>query len=195
MTHEHSGSSDFADESVPRSLVPAQPGLHHPSSQAEDAVDLQPDAQRGFISTLSEVPPVPSLRRRDRHGRGPRGPVLPRHVPAWQSRSARFDSVVIAVVEAMEQRWPDELAGIEFAVEDVPWPLASSVPQGVPLGRYYPPHADMPPRILVFRRPIEARTSDPTAMSALVRDVIAEQVAQVLGIAPRDVDPEYGSEP
>src|SRR3712207_57962 len=63
--------------------------------------------------------PVPS--RRDRHGRGLRGRLVPAEVPLSRSRAEQFDDLVLDAVEDLERRWEKELAGVEFAVEDVPW--------------------------------------------------------------------------
>jgi len=115
-------------------------------------------------------------------------------VPAWRSRSQRFDSSVLDAVERLEQRWPDELDGIEFAVEDVPPSDPAPWEHGeVPLGRYFPADGELPHRIVVYRRPVETRAVDGTDLSALVHDVVVEQVAHLLGMTPEQVDPRYGS--
>jgi hypothetical protein len=44
----------------------------------------------------------------------------------------------------------------------------------------------------VYRRPVESRALDVADLGELVRDVVVEQVAHLLGKAPEDVDPEYG---
>ena len=59
--------------------------------------------------------------RRDRHGRGLRGRLVPADVPLARSRAEQFDDLVLDAVEDLERRWERELAGVEFAVEDVPW--------------------------------------------------------------------------
>jgi predicted Zn-dependent protease with MMP-like domain len=64
----------------------------------------------------------------------------------------------------------------------------------VPLGRYFPADAGLPARIVVYRRPVEARATDAADLAELVRDVVVEQVAHMLGRAPEDVDPGYGDD-
>src|SRR4051812_15286177 len=66
-------------------------------------------------------PPGPPRPRRDRHGRGLRGRLVPAEVPLARSRAEQFDDLVLDAVEDIERRWERELAGVEFAVEDVPW--------------------------------------------------------------------------
>ncbi|BDZ42853.1 hypothetical protein GCM10025865_21520 [Paraoerskovia sediminicola] len=132
------------------------------------------------------------LRRRDRRGRGIRGPVLPHDLPAWATRAEIFDDYVLAAVEQLERRWEKELDGTEFAVEDVPpsdpapWETA-----GVHLGRCHPAQAGQPARIVVFRRPVESRASGPEDLQDLVRDVVVEQVAHLLSRPPEEIDPRH----
>lgn len=136
--------------------------------------------------------PVP--RRRDRRGRGLRGPLLPPSLPAHRSRAERFDDLVLAAVERLERRWSRQLEGTEFAVEEVP-PSAPAPWEhgGVPLGRYFPADSGLPARIVVYRRPLETRAVDEGDLADLVRDVLVEQVAHLLARPPEDVDPGYRS--
>ena len=59
-------------------------------------------------------------RRRDRRGRGLRGPLAPAAVPLSRTPSEAFDDLVLDAVEELEAHWAAELADVEFAVEDVP---------------------------------------------------------------------------
>ena len=70
---------------------------------------------------MSRLPRRPRPSRRDRHGRGLRGRLVPAGVPLARSRAEQFDDLVLDAVEDIERRWERELAGVEFAVEDVPW--------------------------------------------------------------------------
>ncbi len=118
---------------------------------------------------------------------------MPRTVPAWRSRSDRFDDAVLDAVERLERRWSDELDGVEFAVEDVPPSDPSPWEHGeVPLGRYFPEVGELPHRIVVYRRPVETRAGPEREVSALVFDVVVEQVAHLVGLTPEQIDPRYG---
>jgi len=134
----------------------------------------------------------PGPRRRDRHGRGLRGPVLPAGVPASRTRAERFDDLVLDAVERLERRWRAELADIEFAVEDVP-PADPSPWEhgGVPLGRFFPAERGLPPRVVVYRRPVETRTDD-LELASFIHEVVVEQVASALGLEPERIDPRFG---
>lgn len=151
-----------------------------------------------------EIPAAERVRRgrsRDRHDRGLRGPIAtpgplsPNGVPLVHTRrKRRFDDVVLDAVERVEQRFSTELDGVEFAVEEVPDPASPPSGDGVPLGATITDDVGgQPARIVVFRRPIELRTVGRDELASLVRDVIVEQVAELLNLPPEDVDADYGT--
>jgi predicted Zn-dependent protease with MMP-like domain len=145
--------------------------------------------------SLNRMASTVRSRRRDRHGRGLRGPLLPRELPAYRTRRDRFDDRVLDAVERLEQRWASELEDVEFAVEDIPPSDPAPWEHGeVPLGRFFPAHGDLPARVVVYRRPVESRAVDGPDAAALVHDVVVEQVAHLLGLTPEQVDPGYGEE-
>jgi predicted Zn-dependent protease with MMP-like domain len=142
--------------------------------------------------------------RRDRRGRGLRGRLVPPGVPLARSRAQQFDDLVLDAVEHLERRWAKELESVEFAVEDVPQvPASGADPEldgdvveddTIPLARLLPAGRDpdgqpTPPRIVVYRRPLEVRSLDRLDLADLVHEVVIEQVAQLLGLDPDDVDP------
>ncbi|QGK71295.1 exonuclease [Allosaccharopolyspora coralli] len=138
--------------------------------------------------------------RRDRRGRGPRGPLYPASVPVSRSRSQRFDARVLDALEPIEQRWHTELTQLDVAVDDVPevprtgpdglvWDEDVVVDANVPLARLIPAGVDrrgLPTRarIVLYRRPLEARARDGADMADLLHDVLVEQVAAYLGLDP-----------
>ena len=144
-----------------------------------------------------------AARRRERHGRGLRGRLVPpsaqvagRHVrvPLALTRSQRFDDLVRDVIVRLEGRWAADLREVEFAVEDVP-PDATGWAEGVvadetaggpvPLGRLL---RGAPTRVVVYRRPLEARASDRADLADLVAEVVLDQVSQLLGVDRDDLD-------
>ncbi|MFP5346054.1 MAG: metallopeptidase family protein [Actinomycetes bacterium] len=148
-------------------------------------------AVRPFESPL----PGRHRRRRDRRGRGLRGPLLPPSVPASRSRAERFDSLVLDAVDHLDGEWRPQVDPIEFAVEDVPPADPSPWEAGeVPLGRYFPADRGLPPRVVVYRRPVETRAVDEADLADLVRNVVVEQVAHALGIEPERLDPRFGTD-
>jgi predicted Zn-dependent protease with MMP-like domain len=126
--------------------------------------------------------------RRDRRGRGLRGPLAPPHLPISRTPAERFDDLVLDAVEHLEEHWVEEMAALEFAVEDVPPPdaVADDV---VPLSRVVPAVPGHPARVVVYRRPLEARAADPADLADLVLDVVVTEVARALGIDPDVLDP------
>jgi predicted Zn-dependent protease with MMP-like domain len=147
---------------------------------------------------------VRSPRRRDRRGRGLRGLLYPAGTPAARTRAERFDSAVLEAVEPIELRWGSELADLDLAVDDVPevhstspddvvWDSGVLADVGVPLAQLVPAGVDpqgVPSRarIVLYRRPLEARAKDGTNLADLLHEVLVEQVAEYLGIEPEAVD-------
>jgi predicted Zn-dependent protease with MMP-like domain len=135
-------------------------------------------------------------RHRDRRGRGARGPLAPAHVPLVESPSQRFDNIVLDAVEHVERRWRDQLRSVDFAVEEVPAMESEVVlddeieSAGVPLARLYPAGVDHPARIVIYRRPLELRALDREDLEDLVHDIVVDEVAHFLGLAPDVVDPD-----
>ena len=109
-----------------------------------------------------------------------------------------FDDLVMDAVEELEEHWAAELAGVEFAVEDVP-PLGAEsqfdpetvTDRGIPLGRLFRdglPGIDRP-TIVVYRRPIEARAVDVEDRADLVFMVVVDLAAEYLGKDVDEIDP------
>ncbi|MFI7403231.1 metallopeptidase family protein [Streptomyces sp. NPDC049541] len=138
----------------------------------------------------------PGPRRRDRHGRGMRGPIAPPQVPLAASRAEAFADLVQDSVERLERRWP-QLAEIDFLVLEVPrldGPTEAWSDEAVPLGGTIPSREGRPARVVVYRRPVEIRTKGRDERAALVHEVVVEQVAELLGLTPETVDPRYGED-
>jgi predicted Zn-dependent protease with MMP-like domain len=118
--------------------------------------------------------------------------LAPPEVPISRSRSERFDDLVTDEVRRVAQRWSRELAGVEFAVEDVPPVEPRTDGAEVPLGRLRPSTRESAPRIVIYRRPLEARGGgDERELARLIRDVVVEEVADLLGLSPESIDPSY----
>jgi predicted Zn-dependent protease with MMP-like domain len=146
-----------------------------------------------------------SIKRRDRHGRGLRGPLAPAGSPLYRTRSERFDELVLAAVAQLEPRWEAELSGVEFAVEEVPSSdlppagMAADEYDPVPLARLDPAWPETgdpdrparPARIVLYRRPLLARAEGEEELSDLVLDVVIEEFARMLGVDPTLIDPDY----
>jgi hypothetical protein len=133
---------------------------------------------------------------RDRRGRGMRGPAYgdgapAGRVPAHLTGRERFDQVAVDVMNDVESRWTEELAPVELAVEDIPLLPRTWVAPRVPLASLVPATQSTPPRLVLFRRPIEHRADSRADLEALVLTVVVEQLADYLGVPAEDVHPDY----
>lgn len=87
---------------------------------------------------------------------------------------------------------------MEFAVEDVPpgeLPADASIDEeadeAIPLARIHRPgERHSVPRVVIHRRPIEARAKTREELSDLVLDVVIHEVARLLDTTPQVIDPE-----
>lgn len=124
-----------------------------------------------------------------------RGPIAPPQVPLALSRADAFDDLVRDAADRLERRWP-QLADVEFAVQEVPWPQDGPAldDDAVPLGRLIGAGKDKPSRIVVYRRPVEIRAKSREERALLVHEIVVEQVAELLGLSPENVDPKYGED-
>jgi predicted Zn-dependent protease with MMP-like domain len=119
-------------------------------------------------------------------------------VPLHRTRGEEFDDLVMDAVEELEEHWAAELAGVEFAVEDVPPTVPDAgfdpdavLDRGVALGRLFRQGlAEIEqPVIVVYRRPIEARALDLEDRADLVFMVVVDLAAELLGRDVDEIDP------
>ena len=119
-------------------------------------------------------------------------PDAPRgRVPVHLTRRERFDQVALDVMADVESRWTEELAPVELAVEDIPVLPRTWVAPRVPLASLVGATAATPPRLVLYRRPIEHRAETRADLEALVLTVVVEQLADYLGVPAEDVHPDY----
>ena len=142
------------------------------------------------VQARRSMPVVTGPRRRERHGRGFRGPLAWPRVPAMETRRERFDALVLDAGDRVRPHLGTRYADLQLAVEDVP-PLdpAPWEEQAAPLGRLLRGTAARPDRVVVYRRPVEARAQDDQDLADIVREVVTEQVAALLGVPPHEIDP------
>ncbi|MDO5684224.1 MAG: metallopeptidase family protein [Propionibacteriaceae bacterium] len=137
--------------------------------------------------------------RRDRHGRGVRGPLaLPSpltrsavRVPGRLSAAEFFIEAMTDSVQRLMTTCPDALVGVDIGVEDVPsgsfdWASLDRVPLAAAVDATYA----RPARIVIFRRPLERRASDREDLRDLVHVTLVEQLSALTGRSMHDLDPE-----
>lgn len=126
------------------------------------------------------------LRRRDRHGRGFRGDLIPSHLPGFATPSDRFDALVAEAMGPLYERYA-KLEYLQVLIEEVP--LDTSALHAPPLGRYFPGDRRTRPRIVLYRRAIESRARNREELAELIYVVVLENVAVALGKRVDEIDP------
>lgn len=122
------------------------------------------------------------------------GPLAPTGVPAARSPRAAFDALVLGVVAELEARWHEELGLVEFAVEETPMVPDDWDADTVPLASLVRGTGGRATRLVLFRKPIELRSETRADLSAMVLTVLVEQVSELLGRPPDEVDPRYDAD-
>jgi predicted Zn-dependent protease with MMP-like domain len=120
---------------------------------------------------------------------------LPPGLPGALSRSDRFDEYTRAALRRLQQRWERRLGRLQVAVEPVPPSDGPSWENSVPLARSFPAADGLPDRIILYRRPIEARAIDSRDLGLLILDVLVEQLSHLWRMPPEDVDPGFNQPP
>ena len=121
------------------------------------------------------------------------GPLSPRGVPRTRTPKADFDDIVLGVVERIEERWADQLGLIEFAVEETPLLPDDWAGDTVPLASLVRGAGADPTRLVLFRRPIDLRSESRGDLAALVLTVVVEELSDLLGVPPEEIEPGYDS--
>ena len=123
--------------------------------------------------------------------RGPRwlpGPLTPDGLTPRRTRTDLFDDEVRGGVERLRRHLPGELDAVQFGVEETPV-LPDDWTGDVPLGTHVSAGRGRLPRVVVYRLPVVQRARGRVETAALVLDVLVDQVADLLGHDPDDVDP------
>jgi len=133
-------------------------------------------------------------RRRDRRGRGVRGPLsLPGPLtPAGPAQrpvpSQAFDELVRGGVDRLRTHLRTELQDVQFGVEETPV-LPQDWAGDVPLGTSVEARRGRSAQVVVYRLPVLQRAHGRAETAALVLDVLVEEVADLLGRDPDEIDP------
>ena len=124
-----------------------------------------------------------------------RGPLAQPPVPIAGSRREFFDDLVLDAAENISAFLQDErgtsLDAVDFVVEDMPVFEVGEEPDEVPFGRVEAGTIQTPPTVVIYRRTIELRSEDGPERAELVHDAVVEQVAELLGLDPDDIDPGF----
>ncbi|MGJ6981400.1 metallopeptidase family protein [Aestuariimicrobium soli] len=133
------------------------------------------------------------MKRRDRHDRGLRGPVTPMGAPRRNPTPAGwFEECLTASLARIGSLQPGLLEHIDVGVEEVP-PVRDHDTR-VALAAAIEASATEPARVVVYRRPLEHRSSGRRHLRRLVHRTVVEQLAALTGRTPDDLDPLVGDE-
>lgn len=112
-------------------------------------------------------------------------------VPELPTDRERFDAIVLAVAHSVERRCAHRLGLIEYAVEEAPLVPDDWGVDQVPLASLVRGSGTTATRLVLFRRPIQHRAISREECEELVRVVITEQLADLLGVSAEEIDPDY----
>ncbi len=137
-------------------------------------------------------------KRRDRHGRGLRGPMAlpnpltgaPMPLRLRTGRVEIFTACVRFSVQQINHACPRALVGIDVGFEDVPSSLGGWQHDRVPLAAAIAARPQQNGQIVLYRRPIEHRTATRKALRVLVHRTIVEQLSAITGIGTDELDPQ-----
>jgi hypothetical protein len=114
-------------------------------------------------------------------------------LPAYRTRSERFDDFVLDSAQRLHDIWGKPLDGVRFAVDEIPPGLEQIVADGspAPMGAYSPATSEEGPVITLFRLVVEQACGSREELQDLVHDVVVERTAEMLGVPPESLDPVY----
>jgi hypothetical protein len=89
--------------------------------------------------------------------------------------------------------WGKPLDAVQFAVDEIPPQLEELVAAGqrAPFGAHRAAAPGEAATVTVFRRTVEQAAESEGELPELVHDVVVEQTADLLGMAPEVLDPIY----
>ncbi len=136
-------------------------------------------------------------RKRNRHGRGRRGLLMPPPLPGARTRAERFEDLLIESAERLADRWGDRVTSIDFRIMMVPstkvLQQAQNAGTRVPWATNRSARPQRTERITLYRRTIEqACVHSADLLPELIHISIVEQLADLWAMDPQAIDPEYG---
>ena len=96
-------------------------------------------------------------------------------------------------MERVPSRYLGQLKGLRVVVTEVPGANHQNGEEPVALARVVPAGKTGTAAIVIHRRALELRADGALERRRLVRDVVAESLAELLGREPDELDPTYRS--
>ncbi|MFT3833904.1 MAG: metallopeptidase family protein [Micropruina sp.] len=136
--------------------------------------------------------------RRERHGRGLRGPLAlpnpltgdPVPLRGRPQRAEYFTACVRQAVGRVTASCPRALVGIDVGVEDVPTTVGGWSRDRVPLAAAIGPEPPHTGQVVLYRRPLEHRARTRKGLRILVFRTLVEQLHALTEIPMEELDPE-----
>ncbi|NUL44017.1 metallopeptidase family protein [Cellulosimicrobium funkei] len=152
-----------------------------------------PGTSGSASGTLSRPP------RRDRRGRGLRGPLMPPGLPGARSRNEAFSDHLAAAVSRLAEVCGPAVEQARFRMTMVPEDLENRLELVRAWGAELVDDPTGSTRrdaqgtavITIHRRPLEARCPAPALLPDLVYGAVVEQWAELTGLTPEAVDPDF----
>lgn len=139
-----------------------------------------------------------SSRRRDRHGRGLRGPLAVRNPLTGTTLEpvrppvggSFFEEAVQDSIDRVHGHCPEVLTGVTVGIEEVPFLQTAWSGERVPLAAAVAATPDAFGRVVLYRRPLEHRAATRHGLQILVHRTLVEQLAALTGRSVEDIDPD-----
>ena len=136
--------------------------------------------------------------RRERHGRGLRGPLAlptpltgePVRLRSRPQSTEFFTSCVSGSLGRVSASCPRALAQIDVGVEDVPVVAGPWSRDRVPLAAAIGPEPSKHGQVVLYRRPLEHRARTRRGLRILVFRTLVEQLHALTEIPMEELDPE-----
>lgn len=141
------------------------------------------------------------MKRRERHGRGLRGPLATPNPftgtvepVRQQARGAAFfaECVQTAVARGLAD-CPRAFVGVDIGFEEIPGNLENWWSDRVPLAAAVSAQPGRNAQVVLFRRPLEHRAATRADLRRLVHRALVEQLSALTGIGLDELDP--GADP
>lgn len=142
------------------------------------------------------------MRRRDRHGRGLRGPLASPNpltgstvrVPRRPRGVALFAECVQAAVSKGVADCPRAYVGVDIGFEEIPANLTDWWLDQVPLAVARSSAPGRNAAVVLFRRPLEHRAVNTAELRRIVHRTLIEQLSALTGIPVEELYPRVGEE-
>lgn len=141
------------------------------------------------------------MERRDRHGRGLRGPLsLPNEFTDARIRGPQqsrgpdfFADCIRSSVARLQRCCPRALTGVDLGFEDIP-PAVPGWSGRVPLAAATTAGPQAGARLVLYRRPLEHRAQGRRDLARLVHRTVVEQLSALTGIPTEEIDPDLSQD-